>query len=117
MCRFAPEISADKEENRGNPDGFQDFLTQSSGNLWREAVCGDLISGSFSIPQLEAGGKGENARRHFFFHLVDRFIVQVAPVLLGAGIPLFTQKEALRRFRLEEVRKYGQFAELVYGRL
>ncbi len=72
---------------------------------------------SFSIPQLEAGGKGENARRHFFFHLVDRFIVQVAPVLLGAGIPLFTQKEALRRFRLEEVRKYDQFAELVYGRL
>ncbi len=48
--------------------------------------------------------------------LVDRLIVQVAPVLLGAGIPLFTQKEALRRFRLEEVRKYGQFAELVYGR-
>ena len=46
MCRFAPEISADKEENRRNPDGFQDFLTQSSGNLWREAVCGDLISGS-----------------------------------------------------------------------
>lgn len=48
--------------------------------------------------------------------LVDRLIIQVAPVLLGAGIPLFTQKEALRRFRLEEVRKYGQFAELVYGR-
>ncbi len=46
MCRFAPEISAGKEENRRNPDGFQDFLTQSSGNLWREAVCGDLISGS-----------------------------------------------------------------------
>ena len=48
MCRFAPEISADKEENRRNPDGFQDFLTQSSGNLWREAVCGDLISGSLN---------------------------------------------------------------------
>nr|WP_325243160.1 hypothetical protein [uncultured Oscillibacter sp.] len=48
MCRFAPEISADKEENRRNPDGFQDFLTQSSGNLWREAVCGDFISGSLS---------------------------------------------------------------------
>lgn len=49
--------------------------------------------------------------------LVDRLIVQVAPVLLGAGIPLFTQKEALRRFHLEEVRKYGPFAELVYSRL
>lgn len=49
--------------------------------------------------------------------LVDHLIIQVAPVLLGAGIPLFTQKEALRRFRLEAVRQYGQFAELVYGRL
>ena len=49
MCRFAPEISADKEENRRNPDGFQDFLTQSSGNLWREAVCGDFISGSLIL--------------------------------------------------------------------
>jgi len=49
--------------------------------------------------------------------LADHLIMQVAPVLLGEGIPLFTQREALRRFRLEEVRKYGQFAELVYGRL
>ena len=49
--------------------------------------------------------------------LVDHLIVQVAPVLLGAGIPLFTQGEALRRFRLETVRRYGPFAELVYGRL
>lgn len=48
--------------------------------------------------------------------LVDHLIVQIAPVLLGEGIPLFTQKEALRRFRLEAVRRYGQFAELVYGR-
>lgn len=48
--------------------------------------------------------------------LVDRLIVQVAPVLLGAGIPLFTQREALRRFHLEAVRKCGQFAELVLGR-
>ena len=45
--------------------------------------------------------------------LVDCMTLQVAPVLLGAGIPLFTQGEALRRFRLEEVKKYGQFAELV----
>lgn len=49
--------------------------------------------------------------------LVDCLTVQVAPVLLGAGIPLFTQGEALRRFRLETVRRYGPFAELVYGRL
>lgn len=48
--------------------------------------------------------------------LVDRLIIQVAPVLLGAGVPLFTQGEALRRFHLEDVKKYGQFAELVCGR-
>lgn len=46
--------------------------------------------------------------------MVDYLIIQVAPVLLGAGIPLFTQKETLRRFHLEEVRQYGPFAELVY---
>ena len=48
--------------------------------------------------------------------LIDHLIIQIAPVLLGKGIPLFTQKEALRRFRLEEVKRYGQFAELIYGR-
>lgn len=48
--------------------------------------------------------------------LVDHLILQVAPVLPGAGIPLFTQGEGMRRFRLEEVRRYGQFAELVYSR-
>ena len=102
------------------PEGVRHRRVQVVGlfhEFLRSARRGPVVFISFSIPQLEAGGKGENARRHFFFHLVDRFIVQVAPVLLGAGIPLFTQKEALRRFRLEEVRKYGQFAELVYGRL
>lgn len=46
--------------------------------------------------------------------MVDHLIVQIAPVLLGEGIPLFTQKEGLRRFRLDEVKRYGQFAELVF---
>ncbi len=46
--------------------------------------------------------------------MVDHLIVQIAPVLLGEGIPLFTQKEGLRRFRLDEVKRYGQFAELFF---
>jgi dihydrofolate reductase len=49
--------------------------------------------------------------------MIDNMIIQIAPVLLGSGIPLFTQKEALKRFYLKEVNKYGQFAELVYSRL
>lgn len=48
--------------------------------------------------------------------MVDRLIVQIAPVLLGEGIPLFIQKEGLRRFRLDEVKQYGQFAELILSR-
>ncbi|AUD63787.1 diacylglycerol kinase [Tenericutes bacterium MO-XQ] len=46
--------------------------------------------------------------------MVDVMIVQIAPVLLGDGIPLFTQKEAVKRFELKEINKYGQFAEMVY---
>lgn len=49
--------------------------------------------------------------------MVDCLIVQTAPVLLGEGVPLFTQREKLRRFRLERVNRYGQFAEMVYWKL
>lgn len=48
--------------------------------------------------------------------MVDHLIVQVAPVLLGEGIPLFTQKKGQMRFQLDEVKRYGQFVELIYGR-
>jgi len=49
--------------------------------------------------------------------MVDVMIIQIAPVLLGKGIPLFAQKEGLKRFQLKEVKKYGQFAELVYNKI
>jgi dihydrofolate reductase len=49
--------------------------------------------------------------------MVDTIIIQIAPVLLGMGIPLFSQKEVLKRFYLKEVKKYGQFAELIYSKI
>ncbi|MFA7417180.1 MAG: dihydrofolate reductase family protein [Acholeplasma sp.] len=49
-------------------------------------------------------------------NLVDVIILQIAPVLLGDGIPLFTQKETLKRYHLSEVKQYGQFAELIYDK-
>lgn len=49
--------------------------------------------------------------------MVDNIIIQIAPVLLGNGIPLFSQKEVLKRFYLKEVKKYGQFAELIYSKI
>lgn len=48
--------------------------------------------------------------------MVDHLIVQIAPVLLGEGVPLFTQREGAMRFHLDEVKRYGQFAKLVYSR-
>ena len=45
--------------------------------------------------------------------LVDTMIIQIAPVLLGSGIPLFTQKDDLKQFSLEAVKQYGHFAEIV----
>lgn len=50
-------------------------------------------------------------------NMVDHMIIQIAPVLLGSGIPLFTQESTLKRFHLKEVKKYGQFAELIYSKL
>ncbi len=47
-------------------------------------------------------------------NMVDKLYVQVAPVLLGKGIPLFTQEEEVKRFKLMEVHQYGQFAEMVF---
>ena len=49
--------------------------------------------------------------------MIDNMIIQIAPVLLGEGIPLFTQKEGLKRFHLIEVKQYGQFAELNYVKI
>lgn len=46
--------------------------------------------------------------------MVDALVLQVAPVLLGEGIPLFSQQEAQRRFVLQEISRFGQFARLVY---
>lgn len=48
--------------------------------------------------------------------LFDRLIIQVAPVILGKGVSLFTQDEYLRFYQLDQVRQFGQFAELVYSR-
>lgn len=45
--------------------------------------------------------------------LIDQVILQIAPVVLGEGIPLFTGT-TLKNFKLIETKQYGPFAELVY---
>ena len=46
--------------------------------------------------------------------LIDEWIVTFAPVLLGAGIPLFGQHKASTDLTLESVRRYRQFVQMRY---
>ena len=45
--------------------------------------------------------------------LFDHLIIQIAPLILGKGVPLFTQEEGLRFYQLDSLRQFGPFAELV----
>ncbi len=47
-------------------------------------------------------------------NLVDQWIIQIAPVLLGQGIPLFQDTSYQQRLKLTVVNRFGEFAELRY---
>lgn len=46
--------------------------------------------------------------------LVDEFIIQITPVIIGRGIPMFLPGEQENELTLVDVRRYKQFAELHY---
>ena len=48
--------------------------------------------------------------------LIDEWIITLAPVLLGDGIPLFGKRGFKTELTLTGVRQYGQFAQLHYTR-
>lgn len=48
--------------------------------------------------------------------LIDEWIISIAPVLIGKGIPLFQKFDSEIRLKLQGVKMYGQFAQLHYGR-
>ncbi|EUJ32750.1 hypothetical protein MFLO_06584 [Listeria floridensis FSL S10-1187] len=47
---------------------------------------------------------------------IDKFVITIAPVILGGGIPLF-ESDSRHLLELEEVAQYGQFAQLTYKNL
>ena len=49
-------------------------------------------------------------------NLIDEYIITIAPVLIGKGIPLFQPFDQEIDLELKEVRQYGQFAQLIYAR-
>lgn len=46
--------------------------------------------------------------------LVDEFIIQIAPTIIGKGIPLFVPGDQEKKLTLVDVRSFKQFAELHY---
>ncbi|HJA90699.1 MAG TPA: dihydrofolate reductase family protein [Candidatus Jeotgalibaca pullicola] len=84
------------------------------------SVSGDVVD---FIKQIDSGKNiwivgGNTILAPLLDHdMVDSMFIQIAPVLLGEGIPLFSQSEQLKRFYLKEVKQYGQFAELVYSKV
>ena len=46
--------------------------------------------------------------------LIDEFIISIAPVTIGNGIPLFQPSYVTTEFKLKDVRRYGEFAQLHY---
>ena len=59
-------------------------------------------------------GGGDVAGQFADAGLLDRIVVNVAPVTLGAGAPLLPRRLTSERLRLNEVRQVGQFAFLTY---
>lgn len=45
---------------------------------------------------------------------VEEFIIQIAPTILGSGIPLFVPGERENKLKLDKARQCKQFAELYY---
>ncbi|WP_088006015.1 dihydrofolate reductase family protein [Indiicoccus explosivorum] len=59
-------------------------------------------------------GGGQILRPLLEAQLVDEFIIQLAPALIGRGIPLFPPGDYDSRLELTGIGRFGQFAEVRY---
>jgi len=70
---------------------------QDGGNIW-------LVGGSGLLDQFLKD------------NLVDEFIITVAPMILGKGIPLFKKDNPRLMLSLKETKQFGEFVQLHYVR-
>lgn len=61
-------------------------------------------------------GGGELLHHYIKENLVDEYIITIAPIILGSGIPLFKELDGNINLKLEHVKKYAQFAELRFSK-
>ena len=59
-------------------------------------------------------GGGELLRNFIEQHLIDEWIITIAPVIIGNGIPLFKNLDFGIRLNLKGIRRFNQFVELHY---
>ena len=88
-------------------DGLATFTNETA-----EHLAARLLAAPGGDVWLVGGGKllhDFNASR-----LVDEWIVTIAPVILGGGIPLFRDAGVTSYLTLSDVTRYGQFAQLHY---
>ncbi len=57
-------------------------------------------------------GGGELLQSFIKAGLVDELYLQIVPVMIGRGIPLFSPADMEAQFSLKEVRQYKQIAEM-----
>ncbi len=60
-------------------------------------------------------GGGQVLRPMIQARLIDEFIIQIAPSIIGRGIPVFIPGDEDLRLKLLDVRRCQQFAELHYA--
>ena len=84
-----------------------------------EFVNEDIVRFTKSL-KAKAGGRiwmvggGQTLQPLLYENLVDELILQIAPVIIGGGIPLFIAGELDLDFSLVDIKRYNQFAELRY---
>ncbi|ADH97841.1 dihydrofolate reductase family protein [Salisediminibacterium selenitireducens] len=61
-------------------------------------------------------GGGELVKTLYEAGLIDSYIITIAPVLLGNGIPLFLTNSRHQELELLNSERYGQFIQLYYKR-
>lgn len=93
--------------------------TLSGSNKFVEFVSDDIVEFTKSLKTKRGQniwivGGGEALHPLIQARLVDEFIIQIAPSIIGGGIPLFIPGGEDLRLRLLDLRRCGQFVELHY---
>ncbi|WP_163655104.1 dihydrofolate reductase family protein [Listeria sp. PSOL-1] len=93
-------------EKAGTKDEYANFVSGKV-NDWLSGIHGEriwLVGGAALVKQFLK----ERA--------IDQFVITVAPIILGKGIPLFEQ-DSIHPLKLDDVTRFGEFAQLTYKNL